>query len=431
MLQNLTPSANGASRSTRIEMAYSDVKVAGGATLSGRRTLHLSLLFPNVPMGQVLGQKGTTGNFKAELLSSADIIRGGHNNEIRVQLSTSAPVPIKGNPTGQKTDDCAKINYSFPTLEVDWDHIQLSGDIHTLQDTLTIAGAGQPMASFSGAGFTGSSLRNNTPLGAFENVAAQQPVQTRTVVTNRWEKHPPEMIYYASPSEEPLNGDFLEFGLSIKTHLKPGSYPLVIRIENVNGQNVDIALLLNVTSMGLPGHDPKNAYINAASSLTIDAPQSTFQGNLTVDKRLTVGEGRIDLTHGLYFGTSSSAGSNWFYFRNNQGLSQFFIRDYPDRVSIGTGTNVNKNLHIQAGNHVGINTKSPKTTLDVAGRITAQGLTTSDSINMPHDWKIYTTATQMIFMCGDRMVLNLLKGGNAWVYGALAQNAKQRRLKKS
>ncbi|MEM8980756.1 MAG: hypothetical protein AAGD04_14815, partial [Pseudomonadota bacterium] len=123
-LNNLNPSAHGASRSTRVEMAYQNIKVAGGDPLNGRRTIHLSLLYPNVPMGKVLGQSGQTGSFKVELLSSADVITGGKLNKVRLRLSTTAPVPVQSMARGADRDEIPKLGMELQGTS--GDHLQFA-----------------------------------------------------------------------------------------------------------------------------------------------------------------------------------------------------------------------------------------------------------------------------------------------------------------
>ncbi|MFZ7091875.1 hypothetical protein [Primorskyibacter sp. 2E233] len=419
-LSNLTASAAGASRSTRVEMAYANVAVAGGPQLSGRRTIHLSLLYPNVPAGQVIGQTGVTGSFKAELLSSADVLISSKRlvngqpetpmvNDIRIRLSASAPVPIKANASGQLQDDVAKVSFHFPGDT--GDTAKLSGKIVTTQDVTT-------HTTFPPAAFPPpSGIGRGHPMGPFFNPSTA-PIVT-TVQKDRWQAHG-DIIYYASQHDDPLFDDFLEFGLSITTSLKPGAYPLTIRLENVNQQNVDIVLLLNVTAIGLPGMDPADGYINAPGSLTINTPKTLIKGDLTVDKKLTVNSNEIHFGNDWHIG----AATNWFYFRNQKNLSIMFFQEDNNAITIGTGTNVDKPLRIWAPKNVGINTNSPKATLDVNGSLEAKTLQLNNAavaLKFAYGWDIYIYKTQFIIQQNSKNLAVFNSNGDLWLHGVVKE----------
>ncbi|MEM8980478.1 MAG: hypothetical protein AAGD04_13410, partial [Pseudomonadota bacterium] len=287
-----------------------------------------------------------------------------------------------------------------------------------------------------------------------------------------WKYHSHQLHYEGHKAQLPV-GKILETDVYLTTGLKPGSYPLKLTLENVGEKNVEIALLLNVTSMGSPGIKPQHSVINAPKTLTISAPKTTLHGDLTIDgslsvaKKLNLTSHRIDFPGGWHFGTRSDKDmGNWFYFRNKSGKSMFYVFEDDDMVRIGTGYGIDKPLKIKA-TKLGINTATPKTTLEVNGRITSKGLTSTDSVRFEDNWAIkghndrlrfsrdkiekiwfandgrihshgvttnaniklgkhwtigYSDDTQLQFKYDGKFKMILHKNGNLWLTGSLSEN---------
>ncbi|MEM7429729.1 MAG: hypothetical protein AAF441_26965, partial [Pseudomonadota bacterium] len=317
-ISGLEVSASGGSRSTRVDLDYANLHVPGTDTpVSGRRTMHLSLLHPSVPPGLVAGSRAQAGPFRAEIVGSSDVINGGgFENKVIVRLSAEKAVSV-AHKTGEDRDAITKFTLSFPSAP--GDRFSVLKQIHApLQAPggWTPAGQQQRFSVINQSTFPiqvlevsqkGALKRSGGPLdpnsavawlgdanaqyaithahdGRILNVIGTPESPARDVrITGEPELHDPrwhvyrKVISYDSDDELTLDGAFMDIPLRLFTNLAPGLYPLEIKFENVGDRDGKVVLLLNVTAVGVAASQADVVTIHAPKALNITSRNEAMQ----------------------------------------------------------------------------------------------------------------------------------------------------------
>jgi len=385
-LKGLIPSGSGGSRATRVEVEYADLHLPGEGAASGRRTLHLSILHAEIGAGQTLGSQAAAGGMTAEIVSSADVISGGGPATLRVRLATGAPLALSV-PPGEADDDRPKIGVRFPGAST---------------DTMRFAGR----------------LSGWKPGG-------------------HW-------LSYAGAQRKTLSGGFLEFGLSLQSSLPPGLYPLTLTLENFDGADRVLSLLVRVAAIGL-GTDGK---VHANAPLVIDNGGLTATGDVTTTGGSVSARGGLtgawldvrngDVTLGKHYKIAVQKNIMRFLPQNGKN-AQFWLSDNQDSFTLETRGKkrilVKGALHtnefemtgsakIGKGLTVGGKLTVSKGGATIDGPLHVDGTVDAHRINLPHGWYIHTTDTQFIIRKDGKTMLGCYSSGTAvcrhgnWYKGA-------------
>lgn len=230
-LGNLVPSGSGGSRATRVEIEYRDITLPGEGPVSGRRTVHLSVLHPEIKDSSAAGNTASAGGITAQLLSSDEVVSGQGTATLEIALSADRALIIE-KPPGEADDDLPQIHVGFPD---------------------------QGTSLF----FTGS-IRGWNPGG--------------------------RRLTYAGAAKKTLSGRFVGFKMTLSTMLKPGLYPLTLTLKNFDSTDRILPLLIRVTSVGRPEGSSviqTAGALNVNGRLDVDATLSaetvhSRSGNLTL-----------------------------------------------------------------------------------------------------------------------------------------------------
>lgn len=447
-ITGLVPSGAGGSRSTRVEVEYDNVALVGKPPISGRRIVHLGLLHPDVPPGQERGSVASSGPFVGRIRGTGQVLAGGGQNMINVDLKAKTPFTVPANGDG----DSATIEFDFqaprssvqisdtfvPKADSGWgafnDTLELSldQDRRLSQSLATIPlqivaptepGLYPLVLRYENFGELRGELvfllqvtaigvdslaGDRAPLIAKRPLTVEGALSATSVTSTNTKFHMADEwtmsssgagIFFNSHTKK-TQVDLWDYGTS-----------LTIMAENESGSHVPLNIG-GLANVGIGTNEP-TAKLHVRGSATIE-------GNLTVTGNagdLTVSSIKSTSTHfNLSDQWTLRSQENMWNMASASGGSQFRFWDNGSgsELAVTNARNTRLPLTLGVSTRVGINTLSPQDTLDVDGTLGVSG-----RINLSHGWYIAISGrgSQLQFKKegdNEHSMFLITKDGEAW-----------------